>query len=194
MVGRLLGLSCPREACEIVNRNSTHWILAGLLSAAAVPAPAVDGIAVEAGQGDGIDMGRIAIQWDWKSRWFQSQNWHLGGYWDLGAGYWHRDARPGQNEDITEIGLTPVLRFQQNDLQGLYAEAGIGFHLLSKTSIGDKRLSTAFQFGDHLGLGYRFGAKGAFELGYRYQHLSNASIKRPNNGINFQQIRLQYHF
>jgi hypothetical protein len=65
---------------------------------------------------------------------------------------------------------------------------------LSHTQIGDKRLSTAFQFGDHLGFGYRFGARSAFDLGYRYQHLSNGSIKRPNPGINFHQVRLQYHF
>ena len=168
-----------------------------MLAGASMPAPAVDGVAVEIGKGDGTntDMGRVAIQWDWKSRWLQGQNWHLGGYWDLGAGYWHRDhVRPGQNEDIAEIGLTPVFRVQQNDLQGFYGELGIGFHVLSKTSLGDKRFSTAFQFGDHLGAGYRFGAKGAFDLGYRYQHLSNASIKRPNNGINFHQIRVQYHF
>jgi hypothetical protein len=51
-----------------------------------------------------------------------------------------------------------------------------------------------FQFGNNVGAGYRFGAKGAFDLGVRYQHLSNASIKRPNNGINFTQVRLQYWF
>ena len=45
-----------------------------------------------------------------------------------------------------------------------------------------------------LRLGYRFGAKGAFDLSYRYQHLSNGGIKHPNNGVNFNQIRLQYHF
>ena len=171
-----------------------NLVVGCVLAAAGAPVLAVDGVAIEAGQGDSTDMGRVAVQWDWKSRWFQGQSWHLGAYWDLGLGYWHRDARPGQNEDIVDIGLTPVLRVQQNDLQGFYAELGIGFHLLSKTSIGDKRFSTAFQFGDHLGAGYRFGAKGEFDLGYRYQHLSNASIKRPNNGINFNQIRLQYHF
>jgi hypothetical protein len=177
-----------------VNKKLTRWIAAGLLAGASLPALAVDGVAVEIGQGDSTDMGRVAIQWDWKSRWLQGQSWHLGGYWDLGLGYWHRDARPGQNEDIIDLGLTPVFRVQQNDLSGPYGELGIGFHVLSKTSIGDKRFSTAFQFGDHLGAGYRFGAKGAFDLGYRYQHLSNGSIKRPNNGINFQQIRVQYHF
>lgn len=173
-----------------------YWgiLVATWLVAAAPDAVAVDGIAIEAGRGDSTDMGRIGIQWDWGKRWFQGAQWHLGGYWDLSAGYWRRDALPGQNDDIAEIGFTPVFRFQGNNLTGPYAEAGIGAHLLSRTQIGDKRLSTRFQFGDHLGLGYRFGAKGAWDLGYRFQHLSNAGIKRPNNGINFHQVRLQYHF
>jgi hypothetical protein len=65
---------------------------------------------------------------------------------------------------------------------------------MSETTIGDKRMSTKVQFGDHLGAGYRFGVKGAWDLSYRFQHLSNAGIKKPNDGINFNQIRLQYHF
>ena len=160
---------------------------------AATPAAAVDGIAIEAGGGDSTDMGRVAIQWDWNKRWFQGQEWHVGGYWDLGIGYWTRDALAGQNGDITEIGLTPVFRLQRNNLQGPYAEAAIGFHVLSKSTIGDKRFSTLFQFGDHLGFGYRFGVKSAWDVSYRYQHLSNGGIKDPNNGINFHQLRLQYH-
>ena len=161
---------------------------------AGATAAAVDGVAAEAGQGDGTDMGRLAVQWDWTQRWLQGSNWHLGGYWDLGLGYWRRDAAPRQNGSIADLGLTPVFRLQRNDLQGPYVEAAIGFHYLSRTQIGDKRLSTRFQFGDHLGVGYRFGARQAWDVGYRYQHLSNAGIKRPNNGINFHQVRLQYHF
>jgi hypothetical protein len=183
------------EARKNVKKKAGGLILAGVLALAGNPALAVSGVAVEAGQGDGTDMGRIAVQWAWSKRWFEGQEWHLGGYWDLGAGYWNRDdVRPGQNDEIFEIGLTPVFRVQRNDLGGPYAELGIGAHILSRTSLGDKRFSTLFQFGDHLGVGYRFGPKGAFDLSYRYQHLSNGSIKRPNNGINFNQIRLQYHF
>ena len=174
--------------------NATRWLVAALIAIASAPAAAVDGIAVEYGQGDGADMGRIGVQWDWNKRWFEGKSWHVGGYWDLALGYWTRDAGPGQNDELADLGLTPVFRLQGNDLKGPYAELGIGFHLLSKTSLGDKRFSTKFQFGDHLGIGYRFGAKGAFDVGYRYQHLSNASIKRPNNGINFHQVRVQYHF
>jgi hypothetical protein len=155
---------------------------------------AVDGMALEAGRGDGTDMGRIAIQWDWEKRLYQGGGWNVGGYWDLGFGYWRNASFPGRNKEITEIGLTPVLRFQRDSLEGLYGELGIGWHLQSHTTIGDKSMSTAFQFGNHLGIGYRFGAKRAYDLSYRFQHLSNASIKRPNDGINFNQIRLQYHF
>jgi hypothetical protein len=178
-----------------VKTNAGGLILAGMLALAGGPALAVSGVAVEAGQGDATDMGRVAVQWSWNKRWLEGQEWHLGGYWDVGAGYWKRDdVLPGQNDEIFEVGLTPVFRLQRNELKGPYAELGIGAHVLSRTSLGGKRFSTMFQFGDHVGVGYRFGAKGAFDLSYRYQHLSNASIKRPNNGINFNQIRLQYHF
>ncbi len=44
-----------------------------------------------------------------------------------------------------------------------------------------------------MGVGYRFDRKG-FEIGYRFQHISNAGIKEPNDGINFHQLRLQYHY
>ena len=155
----------------------------------------VDGVAIEAGSSDGTDMARVALQWDWDKRWFQGAEWHLGGYWDLGLGYWrYRHPQPAQNDEIAEIGLTPVLRFQRNGLAGPYVEAGIGFHLLSRTQIGARHLSTQFQFGDHLGLGYRFGAKSAWDLSYRFQHLSNGGIKKPNDGINFHQLRVQYRF
>lgn len=177
-----------------MNKLLATGVLAGAAMASGAAA-AIDGVAVELGRGDGTDMGRIAVQSDWRTQWFRGANWHVGGYWDFALGQWHRGGvRAGENEDITELGVTPVFRLQANDRRGLYAEAAIGFHFLSRTSIGDKRLSTSFQFGDHVGLGYRFGAKGAYDLSYRFQHLSNGGIKRPNSGLNFSQIRLQYHF
>jgi lipid A 3-O-deacylase len=171
------------------------YIAPVLCAFAGAPAHAIDGVSVEIGGGDGVDMGRIGVQWNWNKRWLQAAAWHLGGYWDVAAGYWHRgNVRPGEHDEIVDLGITPVFRIQPNGLAGPYLEAAIGLHLLSHTSIGDRRMSTAFQFGDHIGVGYRFGAKGSYDLGYRYQHLSNASIKRPNPGINFHQIRMQYAF
>jgi hypothetical protein len=166
-----------------------------LLAMPADPARALDGVSLEGGNGDGVTMGRAALQWDWKARWLQTGNWHLGGYWNVALGYWNKnDTAPGQHDDLFDFGLTPVLRFQPNGLAGPYVEAGIGLHLLSHTSIGDKQMSTAVQFGNHIGVGYRFGARRSYEIGYRFQHLSNAGIKKPNPGINFHQLRAQYHF
>jgi hypothetical protein len=170
---------------------------AGVLLAAlsSAPAFAIDGFAVEYGRGEGVDRGVLSLQWDWGRQLYRGSDWNLGGYWDLSLAQWHNGSvAPGQNEDITDVGFTPVFRVQPNSLVGPYFEAGIGVHLFSHASIGDKRLATPFQFGDHLGFGYRFGAKSAFDLGYRFQHHSNAGIKHPNPGINFHQVRVQYHF
>jgi hypothetical protein len=170
-------------------------ILVALAAFSSAPAHSITGMSLELGGGDSVEMARVGVQWDWGKRWFQGADWHLGGYWDAAVGYWNRSgARAGEHDDLFDFGLTPVFRIQPNSLRGPYLEAGIGFHLLSHSSIGDKRMSTMFQFGDHLGIGYRFGARGSYDLGYRFQHLSNASIKRPNPGINFHQVRLQYNF
>lgn len=155
---------------------------------------AVDGLAVESGRDPHTQMWRVGAQWQWPQRWLQGEHWHVGGFWDLGAARWERDQMPGERRRLHEAGLTPVFRLQSNDLHGFYLEGGIGVHLLSATDLGSKRLSTGFQFGDQIGFGYRFGAKGAFDIGYRYQHLSNAGIKLPNNGLDTRQVRLQYWF
>jgi hypothetical protein len=166
-----------------------------VLACAAAPARALDGMSLELGGGEGVDMIRVGVQWDWRKPLLQFRSWQLGGYWDVVGGYWRgHDVAQGEHDDLWNIGVTPVLRLQPNGLAGPYLEGGVGFHLLSHTSIEGRHMSTAFQFGNHIGLGYRFGARGSYDVGYRFQHLSNASIKRPNRGINFHQIRLQYHY
>lgn len=160
----------------------------------AVPAMAIDGLALEAGKSSLTEKVRVAAQWRWQQRWFSAADRHLGGYWDVSAAQWHRETQPRIRSRLTEISLTPVFRLQRNDYTGGYLESGIGFHFLSSTTLGDKRFGSSFQFGEHIGFGYRFGAQGDADLGYRYLHLSNADLKDPNNGINFHQIRLQYWF
>jgi lipid A 3-O-deacylase len=168
----------------------------------AVPqARAVDGMSIEFGRSDSsntsVDMASIGVQWNWSKRWALGSNWHIGGFWDLSLGYWDNDSRERTASSIVDFGFTPVFRLQQTTPGAVapYLEAAIGFHYLSNSSLGSKRrLGSRFQFGDHIGLGLRFGPRHAYDIGYRYQHLSNAGIKEPNQGINFHQIRLQYHF
>ena len=164
-------------------------------------AHAIDSMSVELGTSDSsnasVDLVRLGVQWNWAKRFDLGPNWHVGGFWDLSAGYWNNDSRRRTSSGLADVGFTPVLRLQPTNPGGFapYLEAGSGAHLLSKSSVSDeRRLGTLFQFGSHLGVGVRFGTKQAFDLAYRYQHVSNASIKHPNDGINFHLLRLQYHF
>ena len=147
---------------------------------------ASDGVSFEVGSGDGAEMWRIGVTKKWQKRWLEAGNWHLGGYWELQYGEWY-----GVNT-IHDLGFTPVFRFQQTERSSFspYVEAAIGFHLIQPVRIDENRgFSTSFQFGDHVGAGVRFGGRGQFDLGVRFQHVSNGGIKEPNNGINFTQLR-----
>jgi lipid A 3-O-deacylase len=158
----------------------------------------IDAFAVEAGSGDdAIGRGGLALQWDWGVRWLPVGDWYLGGYFELSASYWQGDEDRTGNGSLGEFGLTPVLRFQKASMTyGVrpYLEAGVGAHVMTDDQLGDKDFSTEFAFGSHGGIGIRFGDRARFELGYRYQHLSNLSIGDSNPGINFHLVRLGYHF
>ena len=102
-------------------------------------------------------------------------------------------ARNGE-DTIYDVGLTPVFRLEGTAPGSAYFEAAIGFHLLSDLQIDhDRPFSTRFQFGDHIGVGRRFGPRERYDLSLRLQHLSNGGIRRPNPGIDFLQLRFQYH-
>lgn len=91
------------------------------------------------------------------------------------------------------IGITPVFRLQNDDLTGLYGEAGVGLrHLFELYDNNGHRLSTNFQFASHLGAGYVF--RNNVDVGLRIQHFSNGSIKKPNGGVNFIVARVAYRF
>ena len=155
---------------------------------------ASDGASFELGKGVGerAGMWRIGITRNWDRKWMALGNWYLGGYWEAQFGQWSGPDK----RTINDLGITPVFRFQQADLSkiSLYAEAGIGLHVITPTRLDDSRhFGSAFQFGDHVGAGARFGPKGKYDLGLRFQHMSNGGLKKPNDGINFTQVRLLYH-
>lgn len=155
---------------------------AGFLIASGSPVLAVDGVSIELGRGeDRTSLLRVALQRRWSKDLVAGEDWRVGGYWDLSAGVWDNAV-----ESTADVGLTPVFRFER---ARIYAEAAIGLHLVQAQISAARTFSTAFQFGDHAGMGIR---EGKFELGLHLQHLSNAGIKRPNPGINFLLMRLRY--
>jgi lipid A 3-O-deacylase len=153
---------------------------------------ASDGVSFEVGSGNGAEMWRLGITKNWDRKWLAMGNWHLGGYWEAQIGQWSGS----DTRTINDLGLTPVFRFQQTEPSKIspYVEAGVGAHVITPTMLDDSRhFGGAFQFGDLVGTGARFGEHGRYDLGLRFEHLSNGGIKKPNNGINFTQLRFVYH-
>lgn len=154
-----------------------------------------DGASFEYGSGTKTRMVRVGLQKDWETRFFESNGTHVGTYWDLTFAHWRGNQYrniPGATQHLNDIGLTPVLRFQKDSKQGLYGEFGIGWHLLSELyDNNDFKLSTHFQFGDHVGIGY---VAGKWDLSAKVQHFSNGGYKKPNTGVNFIVLKAAYRF
>lgn len=156
----------------------------------------VDSASLEVGTGAKVQMLRFGVQSDWNKNWLASNGHHLSGYWDATIAQWRGNAYlnvPGQHQNLTVVGITPVFRYERDDKKGFYAEGGIGANLFSHLYRNDdKRLSTAYEFGDHIGIGYVLDNN--WELGAKIQHYSNGGIKHPNSGVNWLVMKASYRF
>jgi lipid A 3-O-deacylase len=158
----------------------------------------IDRAYIEIGNAPKLNMVRLGATQDFPSswQWFNSNGNAVSGYWDASIGAWQGREHagiPGERQHIVDVGLTPVFRWQANSKKGWFAEGGIGVHLLSKTyNNRHDQLSTAFQFGDHLGLGYVFDNR--WEMTAKFQHFSNGGIKEPNSGVNLLMVRAAYRY
>lgn len=175
-----------------MTRRVLGALLMGLGLVMGPAAQAVEGSSLELGNGESTDMARVTARWNWDKHWPVGRNWDLTGFWEIGLGYWQGNDAGGKN--VWDLGLTPVFRLDSKH-SGFYWEGAIGAHFLSHDRIDNQRVfGSRFSFGDHVGFGWRLGGKGRYELGYRFQHLSNANTAMPNDTINFHQIRLGFNY
>jgi lipid A 3-O-deacylase len=165
-------------------------------SSIAADSYAPDSYSAEYAAGNRTQAARVGAQWKWQRSWWNSNGTHIGGYWDADIARWHGTRNqniPDKVQNLWEIGVTPVFRFERDTGLGPYAEAGIGAHLLSANyNNNGRQLSTHFEFGDHIGVGYVFSNR--LDLGLRIQHFSNGGIEQPNSGVNFATVRASYAF
>lgn len=156
----------------------------------------IDSVYAEYGSASKVQMVRAGATSRWNGSWFEADGRRLVAYTDASVGAWHGTRAHGVNgahQNLLDIGLTPVFRYQNDSGLGFFAEGGIGIHLLSKLyDNNDDKLSTAFQFGDHIGAGYVFNKN--WSVTVKYQHFSNGGIKSPNSGADFAIVRLNYKF
>jgi lipid A 3-O-deacylase len=161
----------------------SRWLIAILVLAAA---------AAHAGEGEwGLVAGRSTESGEtdvarllYRQR-LPGSAWWAPTHLQLGAGAWRVPDFRGRTRRF-DLNATPVWR---SDTGWGYVEAGLGAYLLSHTINNEThRLPSSFQFGSHVGVGFRLGR--ASSLGIAVQHLSNAGLKQPNGGIDL--ILLQY--
>ena len=158
---------------------------AGALFFLAAGAHADNGLAVEIGHGDeNTNLLRLSVTSTWRKGEPAAPDWHLVGYWEFSAGIWDN-----HDESTADVSATPVFRLAR---AAAYVEGAIGVHLVTSHISAQRTFSSAFQFGTHVGAGYRFGPAQRYDLGLRVQHLSNGGLREPNPGINFLLVRFQY--
>jgi hypothetical protein len=154
---------------------------------------APDAAFVQWGSNPGARTATAGLVWDGRRVWRPFGAIRLSYSTELSLGHWRADgAADGRHSSHTAFGWTPTLRMEPTSRFGLFAELGIGAHLITPVyRRGDRRFSTAFNFGDHIGIGWRPESWRGGEVSLRFQHFSNAGLKQPNPGDNFVQLRLR---
>lgn len=166
-------------------------LFAGLVASA--PAMAINGYFVDAGGNEDLQSVGLGMIRQWTAQWFTEGSWHLTGYWEGTLDYVHSSDSGGNS--LADLGVSPVFRFRPNASGGAqpYWDFGIGLHLVSRVHLDDHHnLGTNLQFGPLVGFGFTFGDKSEFDLGYRFQHISNADLSPHNDGFDVHLIRLTY--
>jgi lipid A 3-O-deacylase len=153
--------------------------------------PLISSVSVGAGYTlhDQITVVRVSARRDSQYKVFENSTGWLSGYYEASVGYWNRD-----EAEVGNVAFSPVFvyYFGSPDWKVQpYIEAGIGAALISETKIGDRNMTTAFQFEDRFGIGMR---TKDIDLSFRYMHYSNASISLPNDGIDILIITVGYRF
>jgi lipid A 3-O-deacylase len=165
-----------------------------IMLATVVPVYADVGVAFSSGQGiQHITPYRLSLSWDFGPILKKEDLWGLNGVWESSYALWEGPRPSGlaldRATDLNAATTGPMFRWQRRSpLPSTkitpYTELGIGLSWLSETEIQGRILSLHFQFEDKAGMGLRFGKEQQYDFSVRAYHYSNASIKRPNSGVN----------
>ena len=172
---------------------------AALLYVSVLLVPSVarsEALAAEVGYGEHVRIQSLELDFDWCRTCRLAAPEHTSLAWELAVQAMQGHRPHEANDNLFALGAMPLLRYSWPDRNGgFFVEDGIGVHLVSRTRLYTEReLGTAFQFGELLGVGVRFCRQNACETGIRLQHMSNADIKTPNDGVTFLGIRIAVHW
>lgn len=183
---------------NIVARSLVRWCVAGMLAFGATSAFAQDagvtpgtdgGISTALGFGPGYK--RLNLNYETPTFWSHDLgSWgRLDATGEFGVSFW-RAADHADRPEVWQLNAIPMLRWWF--LPRFYVEAGVGATVFNHTKFADEQISTAYQFGDQIGVGYL--VTDHSRIGLRLSHFSNADIKTPNPGLDAFQVLYTYMF
>jgi hypothetical protein len=143
---------------------------------------------IRAGLAEGGDVREADIAADHRLPW----NWSLGRRWSLETGLQAALGGIGDDEHSTAIGsLGPTLRLTTDRIP-LSLVVGCSPTIIGRRRLGGEDLGSNFHFTSHAGLTWHITEH--FEAGYRFQHMSNASLSSTNPGLNLHMAGLNWRF
>jgi hypothetical protein len=98
---------------------------------------------------------------------------------------WSGDSSSEFARSAYDVAAIPMIRWEKSfDFTPnlLDFEMGVGASYVSEANIGSRKKSTNFQFTDHFGVGIS-SPKHDWRVSFTFRHVSNFSIKLPNNGV-----------
>jgi hypothetical protein len=126
--------------------------------------------------------GIIGLPWSWEYPSGWEMRWRLNG----SAG-----ALRGAGDVGFITTLTPGLAFTKKEWR-LTLDFGGGGALLSKWEFGRQDIGGPFQFIGHGGISFHL--PGNLVAGYRFYHMSDATIYPNSRGVDFHMLELSYSF
>jgi len=111
----------------------------------------------------------------------------------ISAGAWQAKSGSLYSHSAWDVALVPMMHWRHPMTEGTRfdLEFGIGPAYLSESDIGDRLKGSNFQFSDHFGVGVS-SADGHWRAGFAFRHISNLSIRMPNNAVDFKGIALEW--
>ena len=185
----------PPGAKAVSATKAAVWLLLALISGLAQAScnmPAAhepQGFSLQ--WASGARFSRAGANWESPDlcQWHWGQGRQLTLNAEIGLAHWSAD-KPLQPGSAWQLSAIPLWRLRLNDQSPWFVEGGVGATLFNHTRFAGESISTAFQFGDHLGLGYQFRTGDSLSL--RLSHYSNAMIKEPNPGLTMLQLTYSY--
>jgi hypothetical protein len=159
----------------------------------AAPAQAQQAVFVHGAGGFGATAWGVGVRLGGEPTLWQGKAWRLDHDWKARIAQWtsHRNPDARSLWDVSAYSTFRLLPASAAEVVP-FVEAGLGVQLLSRVKLGVRHLGSAFHFHEHVAAGARFGPGRAYSVALRAEHVSNAHIRTPNDGMNLYGIELQY--